>query len=150
MALFKSTSALVATTLVRAPSSVPVPFIANRITFSKYFSGRIKHFTVDLSKDRNSSFGSSFRSCSIAPECASNFCLGFCQGQVYLISFISMRTNQSNKVMIENQHLTEVPCCVMSNILLKRLLIKHMVSLPRRKQLFGGPTAGYFHQNPIA
>lgn len=52
--------------------------------------------------------------------------------------------------MLENQYLTEVSCCVMSNILLQRLLIKNMVSLPRSKQLFRGPSAGYFHQNLIA
>ncbi|KAH1095008.1 hypothetical protein GLYMA_14G172500v4 [Glycine max] len=68
--IFKSTSALVATTLVRAPSSVPRLLIANRTTFSKYFSGLIKHFTVALSKDRNSSFGSAFRFCNIGSKIA--------------------------------------------------------------------------------
>lgn len=61
-----------------------------------------------------------------------------------------MFISNNNKVRLKNQHLTEVPCCVMCNILLKRLLITNMVSLPRSKQLFRRPSAGYFHQNPIA
>lgn len=44
--------------------------------------------------------------------------------------------------------LTEVLCCMMSNILLERLLMKSMISLSRSKQLFRGPSAG--SQNLIA
>ena len=61
-----------------------------------------------------------------------------------------MLISTNNKVRLKNQYLTEVPGCAKCNILLNGLLIKSMVRPPRSQQLFGGPSAGYFYQNPIA
>jgi hypothetical protein len=58
---FMSTFALVVTTLVSAPSSVPRLLIARQRTFSKYFSRGFKHITVALGIARNSSLGVSLQ-----------------------------------------------------------------------------------------
>jgi hypothetical protein len=50
-------------TLVREFSSVPMLPIASLMIFSKYLSGQVKHLMIALRVARNSSLGSSFRSC---------------------------------------------------------------------------------------